>query len=82
MLNSTGARTHPCLTPVHERRQTLVLLLSPQQSLHHETVEDVDEFVGAAKPEKDPPQKFSLDSAEGFGEVNKGHEQVLMLFLA
>lgn len=41
---------------------------------------DVDDTVGTSKPEEDVPQMFSLDSVEGFGEVDKGHKQVLMLF--
>lgn len=44
--------------------------------------EDVDKLVRASKSEEDVPQEVSLHSAEGFGEVDKGHKQILMLFSA
>ena len=55
-------------------------LQSPKQSFHHEI--DVNKLAGAAKLEKDFPYELSLDSVESFGEIDKGHKQVLMLFSA
>ena len=45
-------------------------------------VEDVDDPVGASKPVEYVQQKYFVDHAEGFGEINKGHKQILVFFPA
>lgn len=44
--------------------------------------EDVDELVRESKSEEDVPQEVSLHSVKGFGEIDKGHKQILVLFPA
>ena len=83
MLKSTGASTHPCLTPVCTGKEEDSCPPShPSSHSIMKLAEDVNKLAGAAKVENDFPQEFSLDSVESFGEIDKGYEQVLMLFSA
>lgn len=41
--------------------------------------EDVDKLVRASKSEEDVPQEDSLHSVEGFGQIDKGHQQILLM---
>lgn len=57
MLKSTGASTHPCLTPVHrEGGRLLSSYCHPSIHTIMELSEDVDKLARASKPEQDVPQ--------------------------
>src|SRR4029434_926479 len=60
MLKSTGASTHPCLTPVHTGKEAdscppIVTLAFIVMKLS----EDVDKLARASKPEQDVLQQVS-----------------------